>query len=183
MISAYIFPVLGRMPKPPAKDSKAVALGEWLQQQRLSRGLKRPEAVQLALQHDPRAALSPDYLSKLEYGVRSLAAAALDIREALRLGLNISASDWEEATGLATAQVAPEPAPRRLTPPARTRQLPQPLQDAIDIYGKRFEDLRDPKWQQYLASFNWREGQPDDPEAWLDLYRDLTRAGVVPGED
>ncbi|MDP9764910.1 LexA family protein [Deinococcus enclensis] len=47
-------------------------------------------------------ALSPDYLSKLEYGTRSLAAAALDIREALRSALNISRSDWTAATGLAT---------------------------------------------------------------------------------
>ena len=84
---------------------------------------------------------------------------------------------------LAPVRLAPSPAPRQPERPApRARSLPQALQDAIDLYGKRFEDLRDPAWQQYLAGFNWREGQPDDPEAWLDLYRDLTRAGVVPGE-
>lgn len=101
MIS-YQFPGKNTMPKPAPKDARAVELGGWLMQQRLARGLKRPETVQLALQHDPRAALSPDYLSKLEYGTRNLAAAALDIREAIREALKISRPDWEAATGLAT---------------------------------------------------------------------------------
>lgn len=61
------------------------------------------------------------------------------------------------------------------------RDLPQGLQEAIKEFGRRFSDLLDPRWQQYLAGFQWREGVPDDPNAWLDLYRDLDRAGVVPG--
>ncbi|WP_322474693.1 helix-turn-helix transcriptional regulator [Deinococcus sp. AB2017081] len=63
------------------------------------------------------------------------------------------------------------------------RPLPDALHEAVQLYGKRFPELRDARWQQYLAGFNWREGQPDDPEAWLDLYRDLTRAGIVPGSN
>ncbi|MFC6592375.1 hypothetical protein ACFP81_10485 [Deinococcus lacus] len=62
-------------------------------------------------------------------------------------------------------------------------ELPDGLRDAIDLYGSRFSDLQDPAWQQYLATFNWRTGQPSEAERWLDLYRDLARAGVVPGEN
>lgn len=62
-----------------------------------------------------------------------------------------------------------------------SRPIPQGLQDAIDAFGKRYPDLLNPVWQQYLAGFQWRRGIPEDPTAWLDLYRDLDRAGVVPG--
>lgn len=86
--------------KPQAKDAKAVSLGSWLQEQRLTRGLTRPEAVNEGLKVDPRAQLSPDYLSKLEYGTRSLASAAADVREAIRRGLGISREEWISATGL-----------------------------------------------------------------------------------
>lgn len=98
---------------PPEKDPRAVELGEWLMQERLSRGLKRPELVQLGLRHDPRAALTPDYLSKLEYGTRSLASASLDVREAIREGLGVSAAAWEAATGLATGETISPPLVRR----------------------------------------------------------------------
>lgn len=67
--------------------------------------------------------------------------------------------------------------------PPEPRPLPDGLQSAIDVYGKRFSDLQDPAWQQYMAKFRWRTGQPEDAEAWLDLYRDLSRAGIVPGEN
>lgn len=68
-------------------------------------------------------------------------------------------------------------------PTPEPRPLPDGLQSAIDVYGKRFSDLQDPAWQQYMAKFRWRTGQPEDAEAWLDLYRDLSRAGIVPGEN
>lgn len=121
------------------------------------------------------------YLSALENGRYNVANS--EYFPALAQHLRLSVEQVREINPSAVITLAPDPTPRqpeRLAP--RVRSLPQALQDAIDLYGRRFEDLRDPAWQQYLAGFNWREGQPDDPEAWLDLYRDLTRAGVVPGE-
>lgn len=65
----------------------------------------------------------------------------------------------------------------------RFKALPHGLQEAVELYGKRYSDLQDSTWQTYLAGFRWREGEPEEPEAWLDLYRDLVRAGVVPGSN
>ena len=100
MISTHSIGALRPVAASVAKDPRAVQLGSWLMELRLQRGLTRPEAVTEALKHDPRAQLSSDYLSKLEYGNRSLASAAADVREAIRLGLNISREEWTQATGL-----------------------------------------------------------------------------------
>lgn len=59
--------------------------------------------------------------------------------------------------------------------------LPEGLQEAVKLFSARYPDLSTPRWQNYLAGFRWRDGEPEEPEAWLDLYRDLTRAGVEPG--
>lgn len=67
-----------------------------------------------------------------------------------------------------------EAAPRKATP------LPAGLQRAVENFGSAFPDLLSPSWQNYLAGFRWRTGAPSEAHAWLDLYRDLTRAGVVP---
>lgn len=152
-----------------AKDA-----GKLMQGHRKRKGLTQDQVVERS------SVPTPQYLSALENG-------RYDVRnsehfKSLVSLYGLTSEQVMEVSPDALITVAAEPAPRRPTPPTRTRQLPQPLQDAIEAYGKRFEDLRDPAWQQYLAGFNWREGQPDDPEAWLDLYRDLIRAGVVPGE-
>jgi hypothetical protein len=128
--------------------------------------------------------ITPDYLNKLERGTAPLSRASLEVREAIRAVLGYSPEKWQELTGLYVPETVAGPELRvslQVKPPYQA--LPQGLQAAVDTYGKRFDDLRDPKWQQYLAGFSWREGEPEDPEAWLDLYRDLTRAGVMPGEN
>ncbi len=85
------------------------------------------------------------------------------------------------------AEISPDSvitvSPPEITQSTRHVTLPQGLQEAIELHGKRYSDLRDPTWQHYLAGFRWREGEPEEPEAWLDLYRDLIRAGVVPGSN
>ncbi|MCD0164454.1 helix-turn-helix transcriptional regulator [Deinococcus sp. 12RED42] len=86
-------------------------------------------------------------------------------------------------TQLVTAAVQAGTFDESTVPEPKARTLPQGLQEAIELHGKRYSDLRDPTWQNYLAGFRWREGEPEEPEAWLDLYRDLTRAGVVPGSN
>lgn len=95
----------------------------------------------------------------------------------------------DAVTGLARAaveagQLVPTDGGMRLVEPTpSTRPLPDALQEAITLYSKRYSDLLDPVWQQYLASFRWRTGEPTDPDRWLDLYRDLVRAGVEPGSN
>ncbi|GGO32595.1 hypothetical protein GCM10008949_30360 [Deinococcus humi] len=115
-------------------------------------------------------------LERGKYGPEDLTAARLS---ALARGLNWTVAELEAATGL---NLGLSPASDdQMT--VVLRPLPEGLQAAIDIYGKRFSDLLDPTWQQYMAKFRWREGQPEDAESWLDLYRDLSRAGIVPGEN
>ena len=163
-------------------DRRATEHGEWLKEKRLDLGLNRPAFVSEMSKHGQD--ITPDYLNKLERGTAALSRASLDVREAIRLVLGYTADDWHNATGLyAPTDTLPVANTKPLPTPAPEVQLPQGLQDAITLYGKRFSDLNDPVWQQYLAGFRWRDGEPEDPEAWLDLYRDLTRAGVVPGSN
>ena len=132
-----------------------------------------------------RADVSQSLISQIERGVQHPTGVSVERFARLLRALNWTAPAFSEATGISLGPTIEESLPSRraevVTPHAR--RLPQGLQAAVDTYGKRFDDLRDPKWQQYLAGFSWREGEPEDPEAWVDLYRDLTRAGVVPGEN
>lgn len=68
-------------------------------------------------------------------------------------------------------------------PPAPALQMPDALREAVELYGGRFPDLLDPKWQRYLAGIRFRNSSPTHPEKWLDVYRDLIRNDVVPGEN
>ena len=170
------------MPKGTAstkKDPRAVELGEWLMSQRLAKGLKRPEAVQIGLQHDPRAALTPDYLSKLEYGTRSLASAALDVREAIREALGISREAWERETGLATGEPRPlTDAERRgwvLPDEDQGPEIPEALRVAAEKYGHGDNaPLAERRWLEELADLDFRE-EPETPEDWLALYSRLSK--------
>lgn len=180
MIS-YQFRPNTAMPKgatAPKKDPRAVELGEWLMSRRLAKGLKRPEAVQLGLQHDPRAALTPDYLSKLEYGTRSLASAALDVREAIREALGISREAWERETGLATGEPRPlTHAERRgwVLPEEEEPEIPEALQIAAEKYGHgENAPLAEREWLLELADLDFRE-EPETPEDWLAIYSRLSK--------
>ena len=142
------------------------------------------DAREVAQDDEHRQEITLDYLNKLERGTATFSRASLEVREAIRAVLGYSPQKWQELIGLYVPEAGAEPELRispQVKPPHQA--LPQGLQAALDTCGKRFEDLRDPRWQQYLAGFSWREGEPEDPEAWLDLYRDLTRAGVVPREE
>ncbi len=90
------------MSKAPEKDARAVELGTWLREYRTRLGLKRPDVISEIYKLDPRATITPDYLSKIEYGVRSLAKVSPDTREALRQALHIPIDVWTRETGLAT---------------------------------------------------------------------------------
>ena len=126
------FSVLGGLvPDVAEKDARAKELGTWLTQWRRKRGLSRPETVAQALKHDPRASISADYLAKLEYGVRNLASAAADNREALRLALNIGRETWEVETGLFVP--ARHAGDHAAEPAARVLQTPS----AVEITGYR----------------------------------------------
>lgn len=109
------------------KDPRAVELGQWLMDRRQHLGLKRPELVKRALEAQPDAPISADYLSKLEYGARSLAAAHEGVREGLRFALELSPEAWTHATGLdipVRDLDAPVPAPVN-----RVEQLINELRD------------------------------------------------------
>lgn len=187
-------------PRVDGKDPEAVRLGEWLQSKRLAATMNRPELVQSALFYRPDARLSQDYLSKLEYGVRSLTSASIAIREGIRLALDLSPEEWEAETGLRASREIPN-ALKSLTqerliarsqvihrarssqPESESIFLPDTLREAIDLYGSRYPDLLNPAWQRYLASIRFRDGTPTEPGRWLDVYRDLIRNDVVPGEN
>lgn len=108
------------------KHPEAARLGEWLMQRRLRAGFNRPELVKRAQLSRPDANISQDYLSKLEYGTRSLTTASPAVREALRLALGIREDEWESVTGLEVT-VPPAPIP---TPTARVETLLSSLLNA-----------------------------------------------------
>lgn len=180
------------MPEAGAKDARAKELGDWLSRWRKKRGLSRPEAVNEALKHDPRASISSDYLAKLEYGVRSLASASADNREALRLALNISREAWETETGLlvparhagdhasSPANWNGSPIPPVVAPMEVEVEVPRELQQLIDQYGHQpgYEALKNRKTVQILAVRRAYMGEEDalqTVEDWRDYFLDMRR--------
>lgn len=129
--------------------------------------------------------LNQTTVSELEGGRYEVGNLAITRLAGLARGLNWSLAELEEHLeldfNLGSLETTSRSTPT--TQPKTKPQLPQALQEAIELHGKRYSDLRDPTWQNYLAGFRWREGEPEEPEAWLDLYRDLIRAGVVPGSN
>lgn len=156
----------------------------------------RSRRVALDLRQEDVAARTEDAIS--QGTISDLERGKVDIRNltAPRLGALASALGWtpqqmEEALGVKILRVVDtdmswlENGPVVLVDQKKglSRTLPHGLQEAVELYGKRYSDLQDTTWQNYLAGFRWREGEPEEPEAWLDLYRDLVRAGVVPGSN
>lgn len=129
--------------------------------------------------------LNQTTVSELEGGRYEVGNLAITRLAGLARGLNWSLAELEEHLGLDFNLNSLETTSRAANAPARHTkpQLPHGLQEAVELYSRRYPDLLDPTWQNYLAGFRWREGEPEEPEAWLDLYRDLTRAGVVPGSN
>lgn len=88
----------GVRPTSAYRMDRARELGLLVKRWRTEMGLGRNEAI------DELSKLGVDisygYLNKLESGDRSLANAAVEIREGLRQLLRISREEWEEATGL-----------------------------------------------------------------------------------
>lgn len=170
------------------EEGRAIELGRWLESWRLKRGLKRPEAVQRALQHNPHIRLSQDYLAKLEYGKRNLAKASPDLREALRFALRIPADIWERETGFSAQEVEvrkpdsddefDKPTPRRFgasrrysVPPAEPLPIEPALLQAAELYGDRpgATALREYRWQRWLNDQKY-QSKPETPEDWLVMF-------------
>ena len=110
----------------------------------------------------------------------------LELREAVRRALRVSANEWEEATGLATAadinaDLVATIGSTVIRVEVKNKQIADSLLEAAEIYGGRFPDLHQPAWQTYLSSFKPRGARADSPEEWLDLYRDLAKHGITPG--
>lgn len=175
---------------------------EWIRSIREDKGIRQSDVEKRSAEFG--AKISQSHLSKIEKGNAPLAGLGAERMDALRRALDLTPEDWVSHTGLrlvvkeeseeysSVATHFPgqslkveyrDGAPVAVLPITSSNSLPQALQEAIELYGRRFSDLNDPVWQQYLAGFRWRDGEPEDPEAWLDLYRDLTRAGVVPGSN
>lgn len=144
-----------------------------------------------------RADISQSLVSQLERGVQHPTGVSVERFARIIKALEWTTIEFLSATGLEIDHIVPLSAGG--TASTENRQyitaeenalkgtkslnpLPEGLKEAVELYGKRFPDLAHSTWQQYLARFRWRDGQPDDPEAWLDLYRDLTRAGIEPGD-
>ena len=149
----------------------AKAAGKLMQAHRKRKGLTQDQVV------DQSTVPTPQYLSALENG-------RYDVRnsEHFRSLIGVYGLTADQVAEISPDAVITVASPEIARPP-RHVSLPQGLQEAIELHGKRYSDLRDPTWQNYLAGFRWREGEPEEPEAWLDLYRDLIRAGVVPGSN
>jgi SOS-response transcriptional repressor LexA len=82
-------------------EARAKELGLKLTEHRRRIGLKRPAFVREMRRHGIE--ITPDYLGKLEYGTRSLAATSPEVREAIRAVLSLSHEKWRQDFGLYTA--------------------------------------------------------------------------------
>ena len=158
---------------------------EWIRSIREDKGIRQSDVEKRSAEFG--AKISQSHLSKIEKGNAPLAGLGAERMDALRRALDLTPEDWVSHTGLRLVVKEESEEYSSVTThfPGQSLKVEHrdALQEAIELYGKRFSDLNDPVWQQYLAGFRWRDGEPEDPEAWLDLYRDLTRAGVVPGSN
>lgn len=116
-------------------------------------------------------------ISHLEKGSIEISGLAYSRVVALAKALNWSLPEFARATGL-----DPDGLDEAAPAPAREIELPDALREAIDLYGDRYPDLHNPRWQRYLTQIRWRQGRPSDPERWFDAYRDLVRNGIEPGD-
>jgi SOS-response transcriptional repressor LexA len=82
-------------------EARARELGLKLTEHRRRIGLNRPAFVREMRRHGVE--ITPDYLGKLEYGTRSLAATSPEVREAIRAVLSLSHERWRAEFGLYTA--------------------------------------------------------------------------------
>lgn len=122
-----------------------------------------------------RADMSQSYYSEIERGDRELPTLTHALLVRLANALEWDLAQLQEETGVDLG------IPDSKRPVPTPRPLPDSLLQAGEIHGRRFPDLLDPTWQRYLASFRPRGARDDDPEVWLDLYRDLVRHGITPG--
>lgn len=154
------------------------AVPEWalaLKMRRLQLGGLTQEDVQ-ARSGD---AISQGTISDLERGKVALDSLNIKRAAALARALNWSLSELQTATGtdlgLDASELEAQERRQSSTP------IPDTLAQAAEIYGKRFPELLEPRWQHYLASFRPRYAKEAEPEVWLDLYRDLSKHGITPG--
>jgi repressor LexA len=102
MTAAMFAPRAVFMPTPD-RDPRAVTLGRYIRAVRQKRGFNRPYVAREAWRLY-KVEITPDYLSKLESGTRSLAKASPEIREALRAMYGISVEQWFSDTQLHTSE-------------------------------------------------------------------------------
>ena len=120
-------------------------------------------------------------VSHLEKGTIDLSSLAYGRVVALAKALDWTLPEMQRATGLHVDEESPQQSPQeQRNKQDSPLQLPDGLREAVEMFGGRYPDLLDPKWQRYLSGFRWRTGQPSEPERWLDAYRDLVRNGIEP---
>lgn len=156
-------------------DSRAQIHARLLRGWMEDKGLKAPS---LALSVEKQGQqISPDYIRKLTRGERELASMPLDLREAVRRALRVSANDWEDATGLATAaDINPDPLAGFPAPLYKKRDevyMPQGLLDAIELFGDvpEYADLKNPDVQRQLANHRGFDGGPQTAGQWLAFFQ------------
>jgi hypothetical protein len=156
-------------------DSRAQVHARLLRGWMGDKGLKAPS---LALSVEKQGQqISPDYIRKLTRGERELASMPLELREAVRRALRVSANDWEDATGLATAaDIDPDPLVGFPTPLYRKRDevyVPEGLLEAIKLFGDvpEYADLKLPDVQRQLANHRGFDGGPQTAGQWLAFFQ------------
>lgn len=116
-------------------------------------------------------------VSHLEQGSIEITGLAYGRVVALAKALKWTLPEFARATGLDPDGLEENP---NAEAEEHAIEIPDALQEAIDIYGERYTDLRDPSWQRYLSRIRWRNGRPSDPDRWFEAYRDLARNGIEP---
>lgn len=54
--------------------------------------------------------------------------------------------------------------------------LPESLEEFIEEYQEKFDELKDPDWQRMLTGVKLRGRYPESTDDWLSIFMDVRRA-------
>ncbi|KEF35513.1 hypothetical protein RDMS_01810 [Deinococcus sp. RL] len=153
------------MPMMPLTPQEA---GGLLKERREAKGLTQEQVV------DGTTVPSGSYLSNLESGKVNPGRSKHFPSLAAFLGL--SEEEIRAINPSAVITLTPEPP----APSPRPRSLPDELAEMIAAKGHLAPELKEERWQQYLAGQRFSTGSVS-PERWWNLFLLLKSAGVEPG--
>lgn len=152
-------------------------LRKWLKDRREDAGLKQSDVDRLTRDMGERYRISQSYLSQIESGTRPFTDLKPEKMDALRQIYKVSRPEWTQTTGvvLMTPQEAAEAeaSNAQIRP---TYEIPDGLQEAIELYGDQFPRLRTDSVKRNLSLARYYDGTgPQNAQEWLAYYLSIAK--------